>query len=98
MRAKQKRKGLNAGTVSIVFILLIFVAVMSIQIYKLKEKDAINAEREANLQNQLAEEQQRSEELDELSLHMQTMEFIKEMANKIGIVADNELIFKQNGE
>lgn len=98
MNRKRKGKGYNAGTVSIVFIVLVFVAVMSMQIYKLKEKDAILADREQNLQDQLESESQRAEAIEDLSLYTKTMEYIKEMAYKLGIVSENEIIFKENGE
>ena len=98
MKAKKRGRGLNAGTISILFIVMVFVAVMSIQIYKLKEKDELLSEREENLKDQLAEESERSEELEELDLYTQTMEYIKEMANKLGLVLDNEIIFKENDE
>ena len=98
MSRKTKGKGMNAGTISIMFIVLVFVAVMSIQIYKLKEKDQMLAEREEHLQDQLAEETQRAEEIEELDLYTKTMEYIMEMANKFGIVNDDEIIFKENGE
>ncbi len=92
-RSKGRR---NPGTISIVFIVLVFVAVMSIQIYKLKEKDAILADREQNLEDQLKDETQRAEDIEELNLYTQTMEYIKEMANKLGLVKDNEIIFKED--
>ena len=98
MAGKRRRKGNNAGTKSIIFIVLVFVAVMSIQIYKLKEKDDILAEREQNLMQQLEEELQREEELKELDLYTRSMEYIKDMANKLGLVYENEIIFKESGE
>ena len=98
MSRRKKGRGLNAGTISILFIVVVFVAVMSIQIYKLKEKDELLSEREENLKDQLAEESERAEELEELDLYTQTMEYIKEMANKLGLVLDNEIIFKENDE
>lgn len=98
MSGKRKGKGLNAGTVSIIFIVFVFVAVMSIQIYKLKEKDQMLAEREQNLQEQLEDETQRAEEIEELNLYTQTMEYIKEMANKLGIVTEDDIIFRENDE
>lgn len=98
MSRKKKGKGFNAGTVSIIFIVLVFVAVMSIQIYKLKEKDELLADREQNLQEQLEGETQRAEEIKELDLYTKTMEYIKEMANKLGLVSDNEIIFKESDE
>lgn len=98
MSGKRKRKGLNAGTVSIVFIVLVFVAVMSIQIYKLKEKDKLLADREQNLQEQLADETERAEEIEDLNRHMQSIDFIREWAHKLGIISDEEIIFKENDE
>lgn len=98
MAGKRRKSGNNAGTVSIIFIVLVFVAVMSIQIYKLKEKDKLLAEREENLMQQLEEELQREEELKELDLYTRSMEYIKEMANSLGLVFENEIIFKESGE
>ena len=95
----KKRKGRrNNGAISIIFIVLIFVVVMSIQILKLKEKDKVLSEREQTLELQLAQEEQRAEELKELDLYTRSMEYIKEMANKMGFVFENEIIFKESGE
>ena len=98
MSAKKRKGGRNNGAISIVFIVLIFVVVMSIQIFKLKEKDALLMEREQMLEQQLAQEEQRAEELKELDLYTRSMEYIKEMANKMGFVFENEIIFKESGE
>lgn len=98
MSAKRRNSGRNTETVSILFIVLIFLAAMSIQIYKLKERDALLAEREQNLEQQLSEEQDRAEELKELDLYTKTEAYIKEMANRMGLVFDNEIIFKERGE
>ncbi len=98
MAGKRRKNGANAGTLSIIVIVLIFVVAMSIQIYKLKEKDKLLAEREEHLMQQLTEEQLREEELKELDLYTRSMEYIKDMANKLGLVYENEIIFKENGE
>ena len=98
MAQKRRKSGYNAGAKSIIFIVLIFVAVMSIQIYKLKEKDKLLAEREELLTQQLTEEQLREEELEEFDLYTKSMEYIKDMANKLGLVFENEIIFKESDE
>lgn len=98
MARKRKKNGNSAGTVSIIFIVLVFVVVMSIQIYKLKVKDELLAEREQNLMQQLEEQMQREEELKELDLYTRSMEYIKDMANKLGLVYENEIIFKESDE
>ncbi len=98
MSAKRRKKKHNPGTVSIVIIVLAFLVVMSVQIYKLKEKDKLLAEREEILQQQLDEEMERAEDLEELDLYTRSMEYIKEMANKLGLVFENEIIFKESDE
>ena len=98
MSAKGGKKKMNLGTISIVIIVLAFLVVMSIQIMKLKEKDDLLAERETMLQQQLADEVERAEELEDLDLYTKSMEYIKEMANKLGLVFENEIIFKESGE
>ena len=97
-RNRRNKKKQNPGTISIVIIVLAFLVVMSIQIFKLKEKDEQLAEREQMLEQQLADEEARAEELEELDLYTRSMEYIKEMANKLGLVFENEIIFKESDE
>ncbi len=96
MQKKRRKTGRNAGTVSIVFIVLVFLVVMSIQIYKLKEKDDLLKEREQNLEQQLAAEEERATELEELDIYTKSTQYIKDMANKLGLVFENEIIFKES--
>ena len=71
---------------------------MSVQIFKLKQKDDLYAEREENLMQQLEDEQERASELEEMDLYTKSMEYIKDMANRLGLVFDNEIIFKESNE
>ena len=71
---------------------------MSVQIYRLKQKEAIYAQREQNLEELIADETQREKELEELDLYTKSVEYIKDMANKMGLVFENEIIFKESGE
>lgn len=98
MSAKRRKGSRNTGAMSIIFIVLVFVVVMSIQIFKLKEKDKMLLEREQTLEQQLDEEELRAEELKELDLYTRSMEYIKDMANKMGLVFENEIIFKESSE
>ena len=63
MSRKARKKRHNAGTISIVVIVLGFLLIMSVQIFKLKQKDDLYAEREENLMQQLEDEQERASEL-----------------------------------
>lgn len=98
MSAKRGRKRHNPGTVSILFIVIIFLIVMSVQIYKLNEKDKLLSERETTLEQQLADEEAREKELEDLDIYTKSAEYIKEMANKLGLVFENEIIFKESDE
>ena len=96
MSAKPKRSGRNAGTFSIGIIVLVFLAVMAIQIYKLKDKDAAYAAEEAELQDMYEMETQRAAEIDDLEEYMQSQEYIEDVAkSKLGLAYDNEIIFKE---
>lgn len=98
MSRKARKKRHNAGTISIVVIVLGFLLIMSVQIFKLKQKDDLYAEREENLMQQLEGEQERASELEEMDLYTKSMEYIKDMANRLGLVFDNEIIFKESNE
>jgi cell division protein DivIC len=96
MSTKRKRKKKSAGTVSIGIIVLAFLAVMSVQIYQLKQKDDAKAAELEALQQELADETQRAEEIDALEEYMQTTQFIEDTAkSKLGLAYDNEIIFKE---
>jgi cell division protein DivIC len=96
MSTKRKRKKKSAGTVSIGIIVLAFLAVMSVQIYELKQKDDAKAAELEALEQELAEETQRADEIDALEEYMQTTQFIEDTAkSKLGLAYDNEIIFKE---
>jgi cell division protein DivIC len=96
MSTKRKRKKKSAGTVSIGIIVLAFLAVMSVQIYQLKQKDDAKAAELEALEQELAEETQRADEIDALEEYMQTTQFIEDTAkSKLGLAYDNEIIFKE---
>jgi cell division protein DivIC len=99
MSAKRKKKRRTAGTMSIGIIVLAFMAVMSVQIYRLKQKDDAKAAEVEALEQELAEETQRAEEIDALEAYMQTTQFIEDTAkSKLGLAYDNEIIFKESEE
>ena len=95
MSAK-KRKRKNAGTVSITIIVLAFLAVMAVQICKLKQKDSDYQAKEAELQQEKQDETQRSSELDDLEEYMKSSQYIEDVAkSKLGLTYKNEIIFKE---
>ena len=96
MSARKRRKRKN-GAVSIAIIVLTFLAVMSIQIFKLKQKEAIYAAKEAELQETYELETESAQEIEALADYVQSDQYIIDMAHsKLGLAYDNEIIFKES--
>lgn len=94
--SSRKRKRRNAGTISIGIIVLAFLAIMSVQIVKLKQKVDIQNEQIEEWNEKLAAESERAEEIQQLEESMQDTQFIEDQAkSKLGLVYDNEIIFKE---
>lgn len=94
---KRQRKNNNrAGKFCISMILIAFVAVMSVQIVRVYQKDQEYARREAELQLQLEEETARQQELEEYEAYTKSQQYIEDIArSKLGLAYDNEIIFKE---
>jgi cell division protein DivIC len=94
-RQRNKRRR-GAGTVSIGIVVLLFLAVMAVQIYRVKQKDDSYGERLEELQAQLEDETERGSEIDALEEYMKSDEYIEDTAkSKLGLAYDNEIIFKE---
>ena len=101
MKTGRKRKTLTTGAISIGTIVLAFLVVMSIQIFKLKEKDEAYSQLESQKLQEYEEETQRAQELVELEKYMNinNKEFVEDMAkSKLGLAYENEIIFKEREE
>ena len=96
MSTRRKKKKKN-GTVSIAIIVLAFLIVMSVQIFKLKQKEAAYAAQEAELREAYEQETERAEEIESLADYVQSDQYIIDMAHsKLGLAYDNEIIFKES--
>lgn len=94
--SSRKRKRRNAGTISIGIIVLAFLVIMSVQIVKLKQKVDLQNEQIEEWNEKLAAESERAEEIQQLEESMQDTQFIEDQAkSKLGLVYDNEIIFKE---
>ena len=80
---------------SITFVVsLLFIGMMSKGMELQKELDSYQAKLE-QLNEQLEEEAQRTQEIDDLKDYMKTDEYAEEVAReKLGLVKGNEIIFK----
>lgn len=95
----RKRIRRKSGAVSIVVIVLAFLVVMTVQICRIRAKDAEYAAREQELKQEYEEETQRSSEIDDLEIYMNSSEYIEDVAkSKLGLTYKNEIIFKEKKE
>ena len=79
------------------------VAVMSVVVFfrqvDLEEKNEEYIAREQALTAELEEEQARTKELEEYKKYEQTKQYVEEVAkDKLGLVYENEIIFKPDSE
>ena len=87
------------GAVGIVVIVFAFLVVMTVQICRIRAKDADYVQREAELKKEYQEETQRSSEIDDLETYMNSSEYIEDVAkSKLGLTYKNEIIFKEKKE
>lgn len=92
-RRKKLRKHLSSFAIAgVVVLMLIFVTVASLS---LRVQNSNKQERIEELQAQIAEEKQKSEEIEEYSKYVQTKKYAEEVAKeKLGLVYEDEIIFK----
>ena len=98
MKSRRNRRS-HKGTVSVSIIVVAFLIIMSTQIYKLKEKDEAYAVQYEELKKQYDAESERAEEIEGLAEDMLSQEYIEDVAkSKLGLVYDNEIVFKEKEE
>ena len=90
-KTKKRRRG--SGTAGIMIIVLAFLVVMTVQICRIRSKDAEYAAKEKELQQQYEEETERSTEIDDLETYMKSSQYIEDVAkSKLGLTYKNEII------
>ena len=100
---KRKRAGRKTSVqtkmamlcISTVMCLLLFFLVYESR--SMQGKIQVNESKKASLEQQIASEEERTDEIDAMKEYMQSDEYIEKIAReKIGLVKDNEIIFKEN--
>ena len=84
-RKKKKKVGYNSlGMIAIALVVLVLLGGLMLE------------SKAATLQQQIEDEQTRTEEIDKLKKYMETDEYAEEVAReKLGLVKDNETVFKK---
>ena len=76
-------------------VLVLLIAVVSVNGMTLRARQKAYQAQEAELQEQIQEEKERASEIDALEDYVSTDEYVEEVAReKLGLVHENEIIFK----
>ena len=94
---RDQRKHLRAmGILLIVMAVFCVTAIGSLQ---LKQKNQTYQNREAALEKQIADETERSKEIEDLETYTQTKKYVEDVAKeKLGLVYEDEILFKASGK
>ena len=95
-RVFDRKKRQNGFSVMLVImVILMLMVVISFKRYELKQKQEEYTQKEEQLLDQIADEEERAEEIEEYRKYTQTQKYIEEVAKeKLGLVNENEIIFK----
>lgn len=96
---KKKKNENRFGMFMAALTILIVAVAVGYNSYSLLEKRAEYKAEIESLSSQIQDEQDRAEELDELQKYTGTKKYIEEIAkDKLGLVYDNEIIFKKDDD
>jgi len=96
-RKSTRRDDNRAGKICIGIILVVFVAVMTIQIHKVYQKDQEKIAEEQVLREQLQYELERQEALEEYQEYIESPEYVEDIAeSKLGLLYENQIIFRES--
>ena len=91
-RKRQNQLGMFLVTIAVVM-LLIVVGIKSIELQRKKQEYEA---REVVLEQQIAEEEKRTEEIEEFRKYTKTKKYAEEVAkDRLGLVHEGEIIFKE---
>ena len=98
-RARAQRHQNKAAMLSITLDVCILLAVLLYEGHSLKIKIAANERKTVQLEQQIEEENQRTADIRELQEYMQSDEYLEKTAKeKLGLVKENEIIFKEQAQ
>lgn len=76
-------------------VIVLLIAVVSVNAVTLRAKEKAYRVQEAELQEQIKEEEERASEISELEDYVNTEEYVEEVAReKLGLAHENEILFK----
>ena len=97
-KTKRNRKiGYNSlGMLAIALVVLVLLGGLMHESRNLRERLAVYDAKAATIEQEIENEQARTEDIDKLKEYMQTDEYVEEIAReKLGLAKDNETVFKK---
>ena len=107
-KRKSASQGKNAGArrikvqnrvamISISMVVCMLVVLLAFKEHSLQVKYQTNENRKAQLEEEITTEEARTKDIEDMQEYMQSDEYAEKIAKeKIGLVKDNEIIFKEN--
>ncbi len=97
--AYQKRRQNKFAMVLITMVLFMLIVVVSIGKAGLREKHEAYLQKQEELEQKIAAEEARKEQIEEYEKYTQTQKYIEDVAKeKLGLVYEDEIVFKTDGE
>lgn len=87
----------KAAMLCITFVVSVLLIVLLFEGHSLKLKIDANDRKSAQLEQKIAEENQRTKDINDLQSYMQSDEYLEKAAKeKLGLIKDNEILFKES--
>lgn len=93
--AYRKRRQNKFGMFLVFLVVIMIGVVVAVRSVDMKATLAENRQREAELQDQIAAEQERAEEIEEIEKYSETLGYTEDVAKeKLGLINEGEIIFR----
>ena len=93
--AYRKRRQNKFGMFLVFLVVIMIGVVVAVRSVDMKATLAENRQREAELQDQIAAEQERAAEIEEMEKYSETLGYTEDVAKeKLGLINEGEIIFR----
>ncbi|MDD2972374.1 MAG: septum formation initiator family protein [Lachnospiraceae bacterium] len=93
--AIRKKRQNRLGMFLVLTVVIMLMVVVTIKSVELRNKQETYVARQEQLEKQISEEEQRTEEIKEFGKYTKTKKYAEEVAkDKLGLVKDDEIVFK----
>lgn len=93
--AYRKRRQNKFGMFLVFLVVIMIGVVVAVRSVDMKATLAENRQREAELQDQIAAEEKRTEEIEEMEKYSETLGYTEDVAKeKLGLINEGEIIFR----